>query len=217
MSEKTEFKNNMRTITLSVIALMLCTLMRAQDNQAILTQIEKGNAAITSIEGKFAQTKIIAANGKEIKSEGSIYLSDSDKMAMHYDAPSTDLLIINGDRFYMIRGKKKNNFNTEKNKAMRSLRNTLLYCLHGQPALLAKENNADIAVEQKGRNTIVTLTSQKKTPRGYEKIILHYNTQSSILTRMEMIEWGGNSTIYEMSNLKTNGNIDTVVYTIPEK
>jgi len=208
---------NYKTIALSVIALMLCTLMRAQENQTILTQIKKGNAAITSIEGKFAQTKIIAANGKEIKSEGTIYLSDSDKMAMHYDAPSTDLLIINGNRFYMIRGKKKNNFNTEKNKAMRSLRNTLLYCLHGQPALLAKENNADIAVEQKGRNTIVTLTSQKKTPRGYEKIILHYNTQSFILSRMEMIEWGGNSTIYEMSNLKTNGNIDTVVYTIPEK
>lgn len=208
---------NYKTIALSVIALMLCTLMRAQENQTILTQIKKGNATITSIEGKFAQTKIIAANGKEIKSEGTIYLSDSDKMAMHYDAPSTDLLIINGNRFYMIRGKKKNNFNTEKNKAMRSLRNTLLYCLHGQPALLAKENSAEIAVKQEGTSTIVTLTSQKKTPRGYEKIILHYNTQSFILSRMEMVEWGGNSTIYEMSNLKTNGNIDTVVYTIPEK
>ena len=208
---------NYKTIALSVIALMLCTLMRAQENQTILTQIEKGNAAITSIEGKFAQTKIIAANGKEIKSEGTIYLSDSDKMAMHYDAPSTDLLIINGSRFYMIRGKKKNNFNTEKNKAMRSLRNTLLYCLHGQPALLAQETSAEIAVKQEGTSTIVTLTSQKKTPRGYEKIILHYNTQSFILSRMEMVEWGGNSTIYEMSDLKTNDNIDTVVYTIPEK
>lgn len=196
---------------------MVSTVMRSQDYQAILTQIEKGNAAITSIEGKFAQTKIIAANGKEIKSEGTIYLSDSDKMAMHYDAPSTDLLIINENHFYMIRGKKKNNFNTEKNKAMRSLRNTLLYCLHGQPALLAKENNAEIAVKQEGTSTIVTLTSQKKTPRGYEKIILHYNTQSHILTRMEMVEWGGNSTIYEMSDLKTNGNIDTTVYVIPEK
>ena len=196
---------------------MVSTVMRSQDYQAILTQIEKGNAAITSIEGKFAKTKIIAANGKEIKSEGTIYLSDSDKMAMHYDAPSTDLLIINENHFYMIRGKKKNNFNTEKNKAMRSLRNTLLYCLHGQPALLAKENNAEIAVKQEGTSTIVTLTSQKKTPRGYEKIILHYNTQSHILTRMEMVEWGGNSTIYEMSDLKTNGNIDTTVYVIPEK
>ena len=196
---------------------MVSTVMRSQDYQAILTQIEKGNAAITSIEGKFAQTKIIAANGKEIKSEGNIYLSDSDKMAMHYDAPSTDLLIINENHFYMIRGKKKNNFNTEKNKAMRSLRNTLLYCLHGQPALLAKENNAEIAVKQEGTSTIVTLTSQKKTPRGYEKIILHYNTQSHILARMEMVEWGGNSTIYEMSDLKTNGNIDTTVYVIPEK
>lgn len=205
-----------KTITLT-FALMLCTLMRAQDNQTILAQIEKANAAITSIEGKFAQTKTIAANGKEIKSDGTIYLSESDKMAMHYNAPSTDLLIINGERFYMIRGKKKNNFNTEKNKAMRNLRNTLLYCVHGKPAQLAEENNADISVSNGKESTIVTLTSQKKTPRGYERIALNYDAKTHLLTRMEMVEWGGNSTVYEMNGLKLNAYIDASVYVIPEK
>lgn len=205
-----------KTITLT-FALMLCTLMHAQDNNATLAKIEKANAAITSIEGKFAQTKTIAANGKEIKSDGTIYISDSDKMAMHYNAPSTDLLIINGERFYMIRGKKKNNFNTEKNKAMRSLRNTLLYCVHGKPAQLAEENAADISVNNEKTGIIVTLSSQKKTPRGYEKIILNYEGNTLLLTRMEMVEWGGNSTVYEISDVKTNTSIDASVYTIPEK
>lgn len=206
-----------RTITLT-IALMLCALAHAQsDNQTTLAQIEKTNADISSIEGKFAQTKKLAANGKEIKSDGTLYISETDKMAMHYNAPSTDLLIINGERFYMIRGKKKNNFNTEKNKAMRSLRNTLLYCVHGQPARLAEENNADISVSKEASGTVITLTSQKKTPRGYEKIVLNYDNKSHLLTRMEMVEWGGNSTLYEMSNLKTNIPINASVYTIPEK
>lgn len=208
---------NYKALTLSVIALMLCTLMRAQDNQAILTQIEKANATITSIEGKFAQTKTIAANGKEMKSEGTIYISGTDQMAMHYDAPSTDLLIINGERFYMIRGKKKNNFNTEKNKAMRNLKNTLLYCIHGKPALLAEENEADIDVQKDANGYVVTLTSEKKTPRGYEKILLNYDTKSLLLNRMEMIEWGGNSTTYEINDIRTNGSIDAQVYQIPEK
>lgn len=196
---------------------MLCTLIHAQDNNATLAKIEKANAVITSIEGKFAQTKTIAANGKETKSDGTIYISDSDKMAMHYNAPSTDLLIINGEQFYMIRGKKKNNFNTEKNKAMRSLRNTLLYCIHGNPALLAEENGADISVSNEATGTVVTLTTQKKTPRGYEKIVLNYDAKTNLLTRMEMIEWGGNSTVYEMNGLKVNGDIDASVYEIPKK
>ena len=117
----------------------------------------------------------------------------------------------------MIRGKKKNNFNTEKNKAMRSLRNTLLYCVHGQPARLAEENNAALSVSKEASGTVITLTSQKKTPRGYEKIVLNYDNKSHLLTRMEMVEWGGNSTLYEMSNLKTNTPISVSVYTIPEK
>lgn len=194
---------------------MLCTLLRAQDNQAILAQIEKANADIISIEGKFAQTKTIAANGKQIKSDGTLYISDSDKMAMHYNAPSTDLLIINGERFYMIRGKKKNDFNTAKNKAMRSLRNTLLYCVHGKPAQLAEENNANISANKESEGLIVTLTSQKKTARGYKKIILNYDSQSQLLTRMEMIEWGGNSTVYEISGIKTNATFPATVYEIP--
>lgn len=205
-----------RIIALSVIAVMLCTLVHAQGNSAALAQIEKANAGITSIQGKFAQTKTIAANGKQIKSDGTLYINGAEQMAMHYNAPSTDLLVINGNRFYMIRGKKKNNFNTEKNKAMRSLRNTLLYCVHGKPAQLATENNADIAVTQDGNATVVTLTSQKKTPRGYEKIILHYNTKNSLLTRMEMIEWGGNSTLYEMSGLQTDTTIDPEQFAIPD-
>lgn len=206
-----------KTITLT-IALMLCALAHAQsDNQTTLAQIEKANAAISSIEGKFAQTKKLAANGKEIKSDGTLYISETDKMAMQYNAPSTDLLIINGERFYMIRGKKKNNFNTEKNKAMRSLRNTLLYCVHGQPARLAEENNAALSVSKEASGTVITLTSQKKTPRGYEKIVLNYDNKSHLLTRMEMVEWGGNSTLYEMINLKTNTPISVSVYTIPEK
>ena len=206
-----------KTITLT-IALMLCALAHAQsDNQTTLAQIEKANAAISSIEGKFAQTKKLAANGKEIKSDGTLYIRETDKMAMQYNAPSTDLLIINGERFYMIRGKKKNNFNTEKNKAMRSLRNTLLYCVHGQPARLAEENNAALSVSKEASGTVITLTSQKKTPRGYEKIVLNYDNKSHLLTRMEMVEWGGNSTLYEMINLKTNTPISVSVYTIPEK
>ena len=136
-------------------------------------------------------------------------------MAQHYKAPSSDLLIINGNNFYFVRGKKTNKFNTEKNKTMHNLRNTLLYCVHGKPAVLAAENGAEITTEKNAKGYEVVLISSKKIPKGYAKIILTYDLKSKLLIRMQMDEYNGNTTLYEMSDLETNVGIDSKVFDMP--
>ena len=204
----------MRTILLT-LSLFVSTILSAQND--VLTEIEKANVAYKVITGGFVRTQTNAAKGTSVQAEGDLYIAGEDQMAQQYKAPSTDLLIINGNDFYMIRGKKTNKFNTEKNKTMRGLRNTLLYCVHGKPAALAAENGAEITAEKKTEGYEVVLTSTKKTPRGYAKIVLNYDLKSKLLTKMQMDEYNGNSTLYEMSNLKTNGNVDAEVFSIPEK
>lgn len=204
----------MRTVLLTY-CLFVSTMLGAQNN--ILTEIEKANAAYKSVTGAFTRTQVNAAKGTSEKVDGDLYIAGENQMAQHYKAPSADLLIIDGNVFYMIRGKKTNKFNTEKNKTMRSLRNTLLYCVHGKPAVLAAENGAEITVEKKSGGYEVVLVSTKKTPRGYAKIVLIYDLKSKLLTRMQMDEFNGNSTLYEMSGLKINGNIDSKVFDIPRK
>ena len=200
---------------LFVICLFISTAIGAQNN--ILTEIEKANAAYKTVEGTFTRTQTNKAKGTTETDKGILYLSGEDQMAQHYQAPSADVLIINGDDFYMVRGKKTNKFNTAKNKPMRSLRNTLLYCLHGKPGTLAAENGAEITAEKKAKGYEVVLVSAKKTPRGYAKIVLMYDLKNKTLTSMQMDEYNGNSTLYEMSGVKTNGNVDAKVFEIPEK
>ena len=200
---------------LFVICLFISTAIGAQNN--ILTEIEKANAAYKTVEGTFTRTQTNKAKGTTEADKGILYLSGEDQMAQHYQAPSADVLIINGDDFYMVRGKKTNKFNTAKNKTMRGLRNTLLYCLHGKPGALAAENGAEITAEKKAKGYEVVLVSAKKTPRGYAKIVLMYNLKNKTLTSMQMDEYNGNSTLYEMSGVKTNGNVDAKVFDIPEK
>ena len=197
---------------LFVICLFVSTMLGAQNN--ILTEIEKANAAYQTIEGSFARTQVNAAKGSSVKTEGLLYIAGEEQMAQHYTDPCTDVLIIDGDDFYMVRGKKENKFNTEKNKTMRGLRNTLLYCVHGKPSALAAENGAEITAEKKTDGYEVVLVSTKKTPRGYAKIVLTYDLKSKLLTRMQMDEYNGNSTVYEMSGLKTNGKVDAQVFEI---
>ena len=204
----------MKTLLLT-LCLLISTAIGAQNN--ILTEIEKANAAYKSVEGTFTRTQTNAAKGTTETDKGILYLSGEDQMAQHYQAPSADVLIINGDDFYMVRGKKTNKFNTAKNKTMRGLRNTLLYCLHGKPGALAAENGAEITAEKKAKGYEVVLVSAKKTPRGYAKIVLMYDLKNKTLTSMQMDEYNGNSTLYEMSGVKTNGNVDAKVFDIPEK
>lgn len=199
---------------LFILGLFVCIGLHAQND--IVSEIEKGNAAYNTIQGDFTQTKTLAAKGTKVQSEGLLYISGDHQMAQHYQAPSTDVLIINGNDFYMVRGKKKNKFNTDKNKTMRSLRNTLLYCVHGKPAALAAENGAEITAVQKSDGYEVTLVSTKKTARGYAKIVLLYDLKTKLLTRMQMNEYNGNSTLYQMSGLRTNQPIDASVYVIPD-
>ena len=204
----------MKTLLLT-LCLFINTAIGAQNN--ILTEIEKANAAYKTVEGTFTRTQTNKAKGTTEADKGILYLSGEDQMAQHYQAPSADVLIINGDDFYMVRGKKTNKFNTAKNKTMRGLRNTLLYCLHGKPGALAAENGAEITAEKKAKGYEVVLVSAKKTPRGYAKIVLMYDLKNKTLTSMQMDEYNGNSTLYEMSGVKTNGNVDAKVFDIPEK
>ena len=200
-------------ILIFTLSLLVSVILNAQNH--ILVEIEEANAQYKTIEGMFVRTQINAAKGISVKSEGELYIADDAQMAQYYKAPSTDLLIINGHDFYMVRGKKKNKFNTEKNKTMLGLRNVLLYCVHGKPAVLATENGAEITAEKKEKGYEVVLTSAKKTPRGYAKIVLTYDLKSKLLTRMQMDEYNGNSTLYEMSDMKVNTSIDTNVFHTP--
>jgi len=204
----------MRTVLLT-LCLFISTLLSAQNN--ILTDIEKANAACKTVEGAFTRTQTNAAKGTTETDKGILYLSGEDQMAQHYSAPCPDVLIINGDDFYMVRGKKTNKFNTAKNKTMRGLRNTLLYCLHGKPSTLAAENGASITAEKKANGYEVVLVSAKKTPRGYAKIVLVYDLKTKLLASMQMDEYNGNSTLYKMSGVKTNVELDTMVFEIPKK
>jgi len=202
----------MRTL-LFAISLFVSTLLSAHNN--ILSEIETVNSAYKVITGRFIRTQINVAKGTSEKTEGDLYVVGEDQMAQYYKSPSNDLLIINGNDFYMVRGKKNNKYNLKINKTMRNLRNTLLYCAHGKLALLAAENSAEITVEKKDKSYEVVLVSTKKKLRGYGKIILSYDLNSKLLTRMQMDEYNGNSTLYEMNNLKVNGIIKDKVFDIP--
>ncbi len=205
----------MKRLFLAITVLLLSLTVSAQD-AAMLQAIKEANATMPNIEAHFAQTKHNTVNNKKTTTQGTLYIAGNDKMAMHYDAPSTDLLIINGTQFYMQQGKRSKLYNTTKNKPMASLSNTLLSCVRGDIQQLAEANDATITTLKKSNGYEVTLTSNKKQSKGYAKIVLLYDLNTHILVRMQMDEYNSMSNIYEMSDIKTGNDIAPEYFAIPK-
>lgn len=192
---------------LLAMSLALFSFVNLQAQDDILNKIEQKGNTFNTLTAHFTQKKTIAANGKTISSDGTLYYAP-EKFAMHYSPAYNDLLIINGKDFLMVKGKKRNIFNTETNKVMRSLKNTLLYCMVGNIKILAEENNADISTKTYDSSYQITLTAKKKAAKGYSSIIVTYNKNTGYLMEMTMIEFNKNSTVYKMSDYHKNEIIE---------
>ncbi|MCM1501266.1 MAG: outer membrane lipoprotein carrier protein LolA [Bacteroidales bacterium] len=195
-----------------ILAMLIALPFALSAEDRILDRIESMNASVESIEAHFDQTRTLPASGKEIKSAGTLYFNSKDRMSMLYTTPATDVFIIDGTRLRMVRGGKQNVFDTSKNAMMGSLSTTLLSCINGHVRSLAQANDADVAVEQTKDGYLVTMTARKKAAKGYSSIVLLYDQKTCVLKSMKMVEFSKISTLYEMSSIRTNVDVDPDVY-----
>lgn len=206
----------MNRILTSIAALLMCVGAWA-DNDAVLSKIEKNNETVHSLQCSFTQTKTLKASGKVIKSEGELFFTSDRQLSMVYSQPQGELLVINGAKMYMCRGDKKNVFNTDKNRQMNSLSNTLINCIEGKIQTVATEVAANVDVNEEGGNFVVTLSATAAAARGYSRIVLNYRKSDCTLTKMVMTEFSGIENVYEMASIKKGVSIDTGKFSIPEK
>ena len=58
------------------------------------------------------------------------------------------------------------------------------------------------------------LPQQKQMQQMFQKIVLHFNRQHAIVSKVELVEKRGDCTVIEMKNVKVNSPINAKVFTI---
>ena len=197
-----------KTLTTLVLLLSAAAVVFAAGNPS-LEKIEKTGKELRSAESHFLHNRTIQASGKVIKMEGNLFYSADDRLAMRYTKPSTDLLVIDGTKFFLSRGGVSNTFDTSKNPMMESLRSTLLDCVAGRVEKVASGNNADLAVKEDASSYIVTLTARQKAVRGYSRIVLTYRKSDCFLVKMRMEEFTGVTNTYIMDKIVKNPTVSS--------
>ena len=165
----------------------------------IIDKIEAAGKKHTKITGAFTETRLDKNGTAKSSKQGTLTYTAADrKFEMAYSQPKGDLFVIAGDQMSINKGGKTQKFNLVKNAPMRALSGILVGSISGQINQMAKDNEVTIATATTGQYYVVTMPAKKKTARGYSTIVLSYDKAKMYLKKMQMTEWSGQSTLYEM-------------------
>ena len=173
------------------------------------------SAQVKGLEASFTHTKTAA--GVTEKDSGKIYYAAPGSLSLHYAAPSTNLVVIDGTSVFIRQAGRERRFDTTKNAPMRGMSATLLNCVKGDTQKVADENDADIQVQNFARSTDVTITARRKAVRGYSRIELSYRKSDGLLQYMKLTEFNGNVNEYKMTNFVQSATLPADAFTIPTK
>ena len=100
-----------------------------------------------------------------------------------------------------------------KNKMFKEIARIMMNSVLGK--VLTDKTDFKASVAQSGQYYIVTLLPQKKEMKQmFTSILLHYDTKLKLVTKVEMHEKNGDSTLIELQDIKKNVTVNASLFKI---
>ena len=130
-----------------------------------------------------------------------------------YNSPYTYTFILNNNKVSVKKGSRSDVIDVNKNKMFKEIARIMMNSVLGK--VLTDKKDFKSSVTKKGQYYIVTLLPQKKEMKQmFTTILLHYDTKLKLVTKVEMREKNGDTTLIEMKNIKKNTPINAAQFKI---
>lgn len=206
--------------------LSLCTLLLlagffyvgaqtvSDKDKKMLEKIKAENAQYKTLSSPFKQTSVISFLGEEMLSKGVCHYSKPEQLAMRYNDPAGDLMLIDGDKFVMIADGKRRESSGKVNPKMQSMKTILSACLEGDLMAMGAKK---ISCDENARYYVVTATLPPSDKSGIEQVVAHYDKKDGTLFLLKTVEPDGSYITYELTDKKLNQPLDGNAFAAPKK
>lgn len=183
-------------------------------NQAqALKEISAAAASIKTMQCDFVQTKSLKMLGDKMISKGQMWCEQPNMLRWQYNSPYTYTFILNGNKVVIKKGSRSDLIDVDKNKMFKEIARIMMESVLGN--VLTNTSDFRSSVTQSGNFYIVTLVPQKKEMKQmFTSILLHYDTKLKLVTKIEMHEKNGDSTLIELKNIKKNTSINASLFKV---
>ena len=203
-----------KIIVLLTLCLTLGVAFAQNFNQAqALKEISAAAASIKTMQCDFTQTKSLKMLGDKMVSRGQMWCEQPNMLRWQYNTPYTYTFILNNNKVTVKKGNHSDVIDVNKTKMFKEIARIMMNSVLGK--VLTDKADFKSSVIHKGNYYIVTLIPQKKEMKHmFTSILLYYDTKLKLVTKVEMHEKNGDSTLIELKNIKKDTPINASQFKI---
>ena len=198
--------------------LLLCsaTMGMAQqkvDQAQVIRQINSVASAMKSMQCDFVQTKQIKLLNDKMVSKGKMYYQQTNKLRWEYTSPYAYTFVLNGSKVLINKGNRSDVINVGQSKLFGEIARIMMNSVVGKCLTDTKDFKASIT----GTATEYVATlypQQKQMKQMFQKVVLHFGRKQATVSKVELVEKKGDTTVIELKNVKTNASINASVFNI---
>lgn len=205
----------MKKIVLFFMVLCLSfSVAQAQVNEAqVKQQINAVASNMKSMQCDFVQTKYLKMLNDKMVSQGKMFYQRSNKLRWEYSSPYSYAFVLNDSQVLISKGKRNDVINVNQSKVFKEIARIMMNSVVGN--CLTDKKDFSVSIVATGTEYVATLLpKQKQMKQMFQKIILHFNKQKSIVSKVELVEKKGDKTVIELKNVKTNVAINANVFRV---
>ncbi|WP_295938482.1 outer membrane lipoprotein carrier protein LolA [uncultured Alistipes sp.] len=171
--------------------------------EEFLTALKAKNTSVETIECDFTQIKHNTMLAQDAESFGKFYFKRPVKLALLYDKPAGDRIVMGDTDFLIIAGGSRNVVKITANPLFSQMQQIFTACFSGNIAALCSDGAFHC---EKGLETYTVhiVPDSKRAKRYISKIVLVFSMKDMLLDELRMNETSGNYTLYRFTNKRTN-------------
>ena len=188
-------------------------LKKADDAQAksVIERINRTAQSINSISCTFTQVKSLRFLNDKMTSHGRMFYEDSGKLRWEYISPYKYVFVLNGQNVHIKSAKSSQTIDIRQSRLFQSIAQMMMNSVTGK--CLASDADFSCVIYVQDDQWIADLTPKKKeVKKMFKSIRLHFNNKRQMVSQVEMIETGGDTTVVTLNDVKTNVRVDEKMF-----
>jgi outer membrane lipoprotein-sorting protein len=182
------------------------TFSPLKDVQGFKAKLQEASKVTKTVESDFVQEKSLSVLSDKIISKGQFCFKKENNVRWEYTLPYKYLIIINNDKIFIKDDEHKKQYDAQSNKMFKQINDFMVGCIQG--SILSREKEYKITFFENDKNYYVKLVPlAEKMKQIMNEIQIYFDKKDLSVSKLKMVESGGDYTNIEFSNKKLNIDI----------
>ena len=173
-----------------------------KDTASFIRKMTVQSKLTNTTECDFEQEKFISVMSEKITSKGHFCFKKDNKLRWEYNTPFKYLIVINNGKMFIKDNGKVSKYDINSNKMFKSINEMMMSIVQGT---LFSNKDYDVKYYENDKQYQLVLSPNKKGTKEFLKTInLFISKTDFAVTKVKMVEPGGDYTSLNFTNRKTN-------------